>query len=83
MNKILNLNSELNNRKEIKVISFLVIIFIAILIISSFAQIWSNNLNMNNPLIPEKLKSEMNAPYVTFSFTALITLALILILKYF
>lgn len=81
MNKILRLNSELNKQKRLKVISIFVIFGIAILLIATFSEIWRNNLNLDNPLIPEKLKSQINAPYIAFGITVSISLILALILK--
>ena len=83
MNEIINPNSELNNKKAIKYFYSAVIFSIVILIILAVVEIVSNNLNLNNPLIDENLKSELNAPHFKTVFTYVVGLILVLILKVF
>ena len=82
MNKILEFNSTLNKKREIKTISLIVLIFMIILILSALSEILSNNLNLDNPLISKELKLEMNAPYRTYFLISTITLILVLILRF-
>lgn len=82
MNRILKFNSNLNKKREIKIISLLVLIFMIILILSAFSEILSNNLNLDNPLISKELKLEMKDSYRTYFLISTITLIPVLILRF-
>ncbi|TRO66809.1 hypothetical protein [Christiangramia sabulilitoris] len=82
MTEILNRDSELNKNKGIKLISTSLSLALVILILLALIQIVRNNLNLNNPLVTESLKSEINAPHIQNAIAYSIALIIILILKY-
>ena len=81
MNKILNPSSDLNNNKWIKLISTFLSFILIIQIILALIQIVRNNLNLNDPLINDSLKTEINAPHMQTAISYSIALIIILILK--
>lgn len=80
MREVLNRNSELNNNKVIKFISSFLFIIITILILLALVAIFRNNLNLNNPLITESLKEELNASQ--YQILIINSIALIFVLTF-
>ncbi|WP_418226728.1 hypothetical protein [Christiangramia sp. ASW11-125] len=78
-----NTNSGVNDRKAIKLIFLIVISSIIVLIIVSLAEVLRNNINLDNPLIDQELKAEVNAPILKNVLTNISGLIVVLLLYSF
>ena len=78
MNKLI----EVNQLKSTNIISIVLILYINILMVSIFAQYYTNKFNLENPLIPRELVTVMFEPYAKKGFILASGLPIILILKF-
>lgn len=82
MIEILNSDSELNNNKRVKLFTTFLSVVLVLLILLDLVHILKNNLNLNNPLIGDSLKSEINAPHIQTAIFYSIALIIILIFNF-
>ena len=78
-----NTNSAMNDKNAINSIFLIVISSINVLIIVSIAEVLRNNLDLNNPLIDQASKAEVNTSYLKTVMTNISGLIVVSLLKHF